>query len=183
MQPVVAVFVGSFVYPPTELFVEAIRQMLPVNFENCVAHVVTESPGPKPEFPDIRNCIGYTLEQTQRLLATRPGCLFSASVVPLQLEFQTGTGRLRHQHMILVGLRNTIGNEWLYAHFVGKIIAPVEVTHELANAVNSVLEERGTLDPNTPASEVVRVASLIDVIANGVVHVLRGGSEQISLDS
>lgn len=183
MRPVVAVFVGSFVYPPTALFAETIRGMLPPNFENCVPHVVTDAQGDKPAFPDIRECIGYTLDQAHGLLTSTPECLFSASIVPLQLEFQSGAQRAQRQNMVLIGLRNSSGNEWLYAHFVGKVIAPVEVTHELADSVNAVLEERGTMGPNTDVAEVLRAATLIDVIANGVVHVLNASAVPRKLNS
>ncbi len=178
MPEKLAVFVEHFLYPPTERFVAAIQAILRDNYGQHEAHV-TSGRNAHDHVRDVAWCARYGMEKAEGLIRTMPGTMLAASVVPLQLEFQSGKKPIR-QNMIFVSARNLRGNEWLYAHYVGKIKTPVEVTNHLAASINEVLEERGTLETTPAESDVVRVATFIDAIMTSVVHVLKSGSAHLS---
>jgi hypothetical protein len=183
MQPKVAIFVSNFVYPPTERFVSAIRKMLPDNLEGYDARVVTGDQRDEEALKDIVGCVRYTMGRAEKLMREEPESVLTASIVPLLLEFTDRSKRSGMQGVIFVGARNKRGNEWLYAHFVGKITAPVEVTHILAEEVNRVLEERGSLETNPAKDELERVGSFIDLLTKGIEFVLEDGTKRARLDS
>ncbi len=171
MKPSIAVYVETFIHPPTPLFVEALAQIVPANFENCVAHVSSD-PESVPEFPDIRDCIAYTLQKTQEQLENKPDCQFAVSVVPMQLDIQIEDNPSKFQSIVLVGVRNDHNEEWVYAQFIGKIVAPEEVARRIREAATSVIEDRGTFCPDADEAKVMRVLTLMNVIVGGVNHVL-----------
>lgn len=175
-----AVFVEHFEFPPTEQFVSSFRSILTSNFADHENYVT--SGRNLANSLDISHCVRYGMETAERLLKTVPRAAMSASVVPLILEVQSGPSAV-HQGLVFVSARNAVGHEWVYAHFVGKIVTPVEVTHMLADSVNAVLEERGSLDPDPSVADLCSITAFIDAIVVSATEVLKKGSAKRMLHS
>lgn len=180
MPKSLAVFVEHFIFPPTEQFVNSIQRVLTDNYGEFANHVSSGRNAPKDL--DIAQCVRYGVGQAERLIQAVPNVLMAASIVPLIIEVQSGV-MSRQQGLIFVSARNHKGHEWVYAHFVGKIVAPVEVTHMLADSVNGVLEERLSLEADPSVEEMQSVSEFIDVIVNSVTHVLGSQNKTRRLDS